>query len=157
MKIICTYICINEETESLRSSLHLHESILVYVSKIMHQVHLCFTSCQRKHKRASEAGCFCSRWDYLNKNNAIGVSQAEKNEWQKLRGAEFGRGTSRIELKRRERRGAQWNNSPYNRFDISYMPEDSKHCVIIYKWLCPYRHNTARRKAPQVSPQTISK
>lgn len=31
----------------------------------------------------------------------------------------------------------QWNNSPYNRFDILYMPEDSKHCVIIYKWLSP--------------------
>lgn len=44
----------------------------------MRLVHLCFTSCQRKHKRTSEAGCFCSRWDYLNKNNAIGVSQAEK-------------------------------------------------------------------------------
>ncbi len=31
----------------------------------------------------------------------------------------------------------QWNNSPYNRFDILYLPEDSKHCVIIYKWLPP--------------------
>lgn len=30
-------------------------------------------------------------------------------------------------------RAPQWNNPPYNRFDILYMPEDSKHCVIIYK------------------------
>lgn len=40
----------------------------------------------------------------------------------------------------------QWNNSPYNGFDILYMPEDSKHCVIIYKWLPPPSCRIKRQK-----------
>lgn len=40
----------------------------------------------------------------------------------------------------------QWNNSPYNGFDILYMPEDSKHCVIIYKWLPPLLQNKAAER-----------
>lgn len=88
------------------------------------------------------------------------MAQAEKMGDKSPEEPEFGRGTTRIRSEKKwgaTRNAYNWNNSPYNRFDILYMAEDSKHCVIIYKWLSLYPHYTVGRKALQVPGQTISK
>lgn len=98
------------------------------------------------------AGClwFCSRWAIWMRMRPI--------EWRRQKG----RGTKeprswiwtkdklRDEWKEEQGGRPQWNNPPSNGFDILYMPADSKHCVIIYKWAPP------SRKTLQVSSPPLS-
>lgn len=72
---------------------------------------------------------FCPAELHLNENKGNRVSEAERKRHKEPEGP----GTERPRLKRSAGPRATMEQSASNGFDILYMPEDSKHCVIIYK------------------------